>query len=401
MSSVTKQQNSATTFGSEATKNAGSTNTRETKQTTGKQLVAIVFILSMATKMFLLPIFLIQATGRDGYIILSVYGAFDLITLIPMLITIRICDVDIFEVLSSVLGRVGAKITVAVIWLFLFFKLNTAISEILTFYGTNVLSDFNTSMMLVVLLVFLAATGTHTLRSLSRLNEITVPVIVLCLAVLVAIVTMTGFDLANIFPAVADKKMFSVALVKHPAWVGDFTPLLLFIGRTKTKKHTWCFAAGSGVIGTAIAVFFAIALSAAFGNVPMYVDASTNISNILQFSVGNVYGRLDMFSSILWGVSVFVEAALFFYATCRCASFVVGKPAHFVISLSTCVMVYVVQVFALTDPMIFSVTVTSQACAIVTPVLAAALPILALVCALIYKSRHKEKREGEVKNDNA
>lgn len=395
MNSATQQQNSAETFGSETAKNAGSTNIRETKQTTGKQLVTIIFILALATKMFLLPIFLIQATGRDGYIILSIYGAFDLVTLIPLLITIRICDVDIFELLSSVLGRVGAKISVVIIWLFLLFKLNTAVSEILTFYGTNVLSDFDTSMMLIVLLVFLAATGIHTLRALSRLNEIIVPVIVLCLAVLVAIVIMTGFDMCNIFPAVADKKSFSDALIKHPAWVGDFTPLLLFIGRTKTKKHTWCFAAGSGVIGTAIAVFFAITLSAAFGNVPLYVDASTNISNILQFSVGNVYGRLDMFSSILWSVSVFIEAALFFYATCRCASFVIGKPAHLVIALCTCVMVYVVQVFALTDPMIFSVTVTSYVCAILTPALAVGLPLLALVCAVIYKSRHKQKHEEE------
>ena len=399
MNSATRQK-SNTSFGSETEKNAGATNTRETKQTTGKQLVAVIFILALATKMFLLPIFLIQATGRDGYIILSIYGAFDLITLVPMLITIRMCDVDIFELLSTVLGKLGAKITVAVIWLFLLFKLNTAVSEILTFYGTNVLSDFNTSMMLVVLLAFLAATGAHTLRALSRLNEILVPVIVVCLAVLVAIVIMTGFDLCNIFPAVADKQGFSSALVKHPAWVGDFTPLLLFIGRTKTKKHTWCFAAGSGVIGTATAVFFAIALSAAFGNVPMYVDASTNISNILQFSVGNVYGRLDMFSSILWSVSVFIEAALFFYATCRCASFVIGKPAHLIISLSTCVIVYVVQVFALTDPMIFSVTVTSYPCAIATPILAAALPLLVLVCAVIYKAKHK-KPQAEGNDENA
>lgn len=391
MNSATQQQNNGTALGSETEKNAGGTNTRETKQASGKQLVAIIFILSMATKMFLLPIFLIQSAGRDGYIILAIYGAFDLLTLIPILIAIRKSDVDIFELLSTVLGKIGAKIAVVIIWLFLFFKLNTAVAEILTFYGTNVLTDFDTTMMVVVLLVFLAAAGTHTLRSLSRLNELLVPIIVVCLAVLVAIVVLTGFDLANIFPAVADKKGFSFALIKHPTWVGDFTPLVLFIGRTKTKKFTWCFAAGSGVIGTAVATFFALALSAAFGNVPTLVDATTNISNILQFSVGNVYGRLDMFSSVLWSVSVFIEAALFFYATCRCASFVIGKNAHFIISLCICVMVYVVQVFALTDPMIFSLTVTALPCAMITLVMAAVIPCLALVCTIVYNVKHKNK----------
>lgn len=391
MNSASQNQNSRSAVGSESAQNAGSTNTRETKQVTGKQLVAIIFILAMATKIFLLPIFLIQSAGRDGYIILSVYGAFELVTLVPMLIAIRICDVDLFELLSSVLGAVGAKIAVGIIGLFLFFKLNTAIAEILMFYGTNVLSDFDTSMMSIVLLVFLAATGAHTLRALSRLNELLAPIIVVCLAVLIAIVLLTGFDLANIFPAVRDKASFVTALGKHPAWVGDFTPLVLFIGRTKTKKFTNCFAAGSAVIGTAISVFFAIALSAAFGNVPVYVDATTNISNILQFSVGNVYGRIDMFSSILWSVSVFIEAALFFYATCRCVAFVVGRPKHLIISLCTCVAVYIVQVFALTDPMILSLTVTSYASAAITPVMAAAIPTLALTCALVYKRRQKKR----------
>lgn len=391
MNTATQQQTNNSALGSENTKNAGTTNTRETKQASGKQLVAIIFILAMATKMFLLPIFLIQASGRDGYLILTVYGIFDLITLVPMIIAIRKCDVDFFELLSSVLGKVGAKIVVAIIGLFLFFKLNTAVAEILTFYGTNVLADFDTSMMIIVLLVFLTAAGTHTLRSLSRLNEILVPIIVVCLAVLVAIVVLTGFDLGNILPAVADKKSFISALIKHPAWVGDFTPLVLFIGRTKTKKYTWCFAVGSGLIGTGIAVFFAIALSAAFGNVPMLIDSTTNISNILQFSVGNVYGRLDMFSSVVWSVSVFIEAALFFYATCRCVSFVIDQNAHFVISLCACVATYVVQVFALTDPMILSLCVTSYTCSIITPAMAVGIPVLALVCGGIYNKKHKSR----------
>lgn len=391
---ATHKQNAAST--GETIKNAGITNTRQTKQTSGKQLVAIIFILSMATKMFLLPIFLIQSAGRDGYIIMSVYGGFELVTLVPVLIALQKCDINFFELLSSVLGKIGAKIIVFIIWLFLFFKLNTAVAEILTFYGTNVLTDFNTTMMVVVLLVFLAAAGTHTLRSISRLNELLVPIIVVCLTILVAIVVLTGFDIGNIFPAMTDRAGFTDTLVKHPAWLGDFTPLVLFIGRTETKKHTWCFAAGSGVIGTAIAVFFAMALSAAFGNVPALVDASTNISNILQFSVGNVYGRLDMFSSILWSVSVFIEAALFFYATCRCASFVIGKNAHAIVSLCTCAMVYAVQIFALTDPMIFSVTVTSYTCSAATAFLALAIPCLALVCTVIYnRRRRKSVKRGE------
>ncbi len=374
---------------SESIQDAGTTNTGEQKQATGKQLVAIIFILSLATKMFLLPIFLIQSTGRDAYIIVSVFCAFDLITLAITLVTMRLANVDFFELITSVTGKVGAKIIVSVIGIFLFFKLNISVAEILAFYGTNVFTDFDTSLMVIVLLVFLAAAGTHTLRALCRLNELLVPLIVLCLFILVSIVVMTGFDLANIFPAVRDPGDFSDGLVHYGSWIGDFTPLVLFIGRTKTKKRTGIFAVASGTIGSAVAVFFALVLSAAFGNVPSLVDSTTNLSNILQFTVGNMYGRLDMFSSILWSVSVFIEAALFFYSTCRCISFVIGKNTHVIISLCTSVAVYAVQVFALIDPTIFSTVVTSLACSVTVPIITLAIPVLALICALISRKRQR------------
>ncbi len=389
MEKIGQHPNTSSVSDSEIQLDAGSTNTGVSQQATGKQLTAIIFILALATKMFLLPIFLIQATGRDGYIILAIYCVVDLISLVPMLIALRLCNLDFFELMNSVLGKVGAKISVGLIGLFLFFKLNTAVAEILAFYGSNVFTDFDTTLMIVVLLVFMVAVGTHTLRAICRLNELIVPAIVLCLTVLVAIVVMTSFDLANILPAVHEPKTFTYGLLKHASWLGDFTPLVLFVGRTKTKKLTPLFAAGAGVIGTGLAVFFALVLCAAFGNVPSLVDRTTNLSTILQYSVGNVYGRLDMFSSIVWSVATFIESALFFYCVCRCTAFVIGKNAHTVISICVCVAVYVVQVFALTDPMIFSVTVTSTVCSIAVPVFTLAIPLLTFICALIYKRKSK------------
>lgn len=382
----------------EATQDAGSTNSVVAKQSTGKQLVAIVFILALATKMFLLPIFLIQSTGRDAYIAISINGGFDLIILGVIIAAMYLAkETDFFTLVTSVLGKVGAKIAIGILGLFLFFKLNLAVAEILAFYGNNVFSDFDTSLMVIVLLVFFLAVGTHTLRAVCRLNELLVPIIVLCLTVLIAIVIMTGFDLANIFPSLQDGSGFKSGLLHHSAWVGDFTPLVLFIGRTKIKKTTGYFVAGAGVIGTAVSVFFALVMCAAFGNVPVLVDSTTNLSNILQFSIGNVYGRIDMFSSMLWSISVFIEAALFFYATCRCVSFVIGKNAHFWIAVAVSVLVYVAQVFALVDQTVFSFVVTSWTVSIATPALSLLAPIIALACAIV--NRIKRNRT-EKTNDN-
>ncbi|MCH5166036.1 MAG: GerAB/ArcD/ProY family transporter [Clostridiales bacterium] len=393
MNSQASNVNNAVGVG-EANSNAGSTNTAQIKQSTGKQLVAFIFILALATKMFLLPIFLIQETGRDAYIALAIIGGFDLVTLGIIIATMYLSrETDLFSLITSVIGKVGARIVVGIFGLFLFLKLNIAISEILAFYGNNMFTDFDTSLMLIVFLAFLSAVGNHTLRSLCRLNEILVPIVVLGLTILTAIVIMTGFELANIFPSMQDTGGFTKGLIGHAAWLGDFTPLLMFVGRTKVKKHTGYFAAGAGVIGTTVAVFFALVMSAAFGNVPSLVDSTTNFSSILQFAIGNVYGRIDMFSSILWSISVFIEAALLFYATARCVAFVIGKNAHFWISLALSVTSYVTLVFALVDQTIFSVVVTSLAVSIIAPACTIAFPSLTFVCAII--SRHKQKRLNE------
>ena len=128
MENIGQHPNTSSVSSSEVQRDAGTTNTGVAKQATGKQLTAIIFILALATKMFLLPIFLTQSTGRDGYIILAIYCGIDLISLVPMLIALRVCDLDFFGLMNSVLGKVGAKIVVGLIGLFLFFKLNTAIA---------------------------------------------------------------------------------------------------------------------------------------------------------------------------------------------------------------------------------------------------------------------------------
>ncbi len=390
---------SRTEAGGAVAQGAHSTNAVETKQATSRQLISIVFILALATKMFLLPISLIQSIGRDAYIALAIGGGIDLITLGLLIATIKLSpDVDFFELLKRAFGKVGAKIFVAFVALFLFFKLNISTTESLTFYSDNVFADFDTSLMIIVLLIFLTAAACHTLRALSRLNELLTPIIILCLALLAAIVVMTGFDLANILPAMRAPKSFAADAARHAAWLGDFTPLLLFIGRTRTKKHTAAFTAASGVIGTATAVFFSIVMCAAFGNVSVLADTSTNLSSILQYSIGNVYGRIDLFSSVLWSISAFIETALFFYATCRCVAFVIGKNSHMPIAVGVCVALYFTQVYAMTDPTVFSLIVTSYAASAITLAFAVGIPTVALVCAVI---AHKKDGNGKPASETA
>lgn len=354
------------------------------KQSSGIQLVVTVFILTLATKMFLLPIFLIRAAGRDGYLVLAIGAGVDLLSLGSMLVAMFMSkDTDFFTLLEKVIGNVATKIIIALFTLFLFFKMNIAANETLTFYTDNVFAEFDSAIMVIVLLIFLAAAANHTLRALCRLNELLVPIVVVGIGILIAIAAVTGFDFGNILPTLREPAKFGDAVLRHGAWLGDFTPLALFVGRTEVKKRTVVAASVSGVIGTAVVLFFSIVMCAAFGNIPTYVDSTTNISNILQFAVGNVYGRIDLFSSVLWSVAAFVETALFFYATCRCFAYVIGRNSHFFIALGVCVATYFTQVFAMSDPTIFSLIMSSKITSCISLAFAVAIPLLTVACAAI------------------
>ena len=380
--------------------NENAVQSAENKQSTSRQLVAVVFVLSLASKMFLQPIALLHAVGRDAYVAMAIDGAIDLATLGFMLAAIRLSgENDFFSMLVSLIGKVGAKIAASVIGLYLFFKLTITTGETLIFYSDSLFAEFDIAVMLVILLLFLWTVACHTLKALSRLTELLTPIVVVGIAALATIVIATRFDAANILPFM-NTKNFGDAVYKHMAFSGDFTPLVFFVGRTKTKKHTSLFSSLSGVVGTCVAVFFAIVMSAAFGNVPMLADTGTNLSTILQYSIGNVYGRIDLFSTALWSIAVFLETALFFFATCKCFRFVAGEKGRGIVALAVGFALYLVEVFAMTDPTIRDTVTTSAVTSMISLAFTIAIPLFAFVVSLVFKHKCGRGEKDAFGKDN-
>ena len=373
---------------------------KDVRQSTSRQLVAIIFVLGLATKMFMLPVFLIRTSGRDAYIALAVFCAIDLISLVFGIIALKLSpDTDFFALLQNTLGKPFAKLVSLIIGLFMFAKLTIATTETVTYYADNATSDFKMPFMIIIFMVFLVAVSAHTLRSICRLNEFVAPVIIVCIVVLATIVLATGFDFANILPVMRDPALFKKALFSHSVWLGDFTPIILFVGRTKLKKYTGVCVGAAGFFSCIVSVFIAITMCAAFGNGPQLVDAGTNLSSILQFALGNAYGRIDMMSSVLWSVGAFIEVAVFFYCASRCFAYVIGRNEHFWIGVVLAVTLYVLQVFVFGDTTMFALTVSCVPFSAVMAALSLFIPLLALVCAAVNKRKTGAKALGGTESE--
>ncbi len=365
------------------------------RQVTEKQFTCVVFLLALATKMFVQPIFLIQTAGRDAYLALAIDGAVDLVILGIIVAASKLSpDTDFFMLLKGVTGEVCARIVVGLFGLFMLFKLTVTAGETISFYAENIYTGFDVSIMSILLILFAAAASVTALRALCRLNEIITPLLMLCIAVIVFVVVATGFDVANILPVLRKPQNFESAILRHASWLGDFTPMLLFVGRTKITKHSAAITMGAGVLGTAVPVFFCIVMCAAFGNVPYLVDSSTNLSSVLQYTVGNLYGRLDIMPVLLWSVAAFIENALFFYCASRCFEFAAGKVNHLVSSAVIAIVLFFVTVFVMTEPMLFSQITANVVTSAVIAVFSFGMPLLALICAIVNKRKNSAADKG-------
>lgn len=351
---------------------------------TALQLILMVFIAAFATKTFLLPIFLIRNFARDGYIGMAIICGADLLSLFTVLAAVKIADCDIFKLIVRAFGNTAAKVFFCGAFLFFFIKINIVVAEIMIFYADSVFADFNTAVMIIALLIFLAAVSAKKMTALCRLNELIVPVIIVCLGIFICIIVVTGFDFANILPSMRGDMRELRGL---GVWLGDFTPLIFFVGTTKPKKRTLGIAAASGTVGSCVAVFFALVLSAAFGNVPMLVDSGTNVSGMLQFSSGNVYGRIDLFTSALWSLAAFVQSAVFMFVAVKCLAFVFGKRGGLAFSIPLGIVVYFVQVLYLAEYTAFFTAAVGVWSTCVSATFAVLLPSVVLWAAIKTKRR--------------
>ena len=85
----------------------------EGKQVSIKQFVAIQFLVALAVKMFMLPALMLRIVGKDSYIVMGIWIAFEFISLTFFLITAkRNPDKTIYDILSETLGKVVSRVVV-------------------------------------------------------------------------------------------------------------------------------------------------------------------------------------------------------------------------------------------------------------------------------------------------
>ena len=379
----------------------------EGKQVSIKQFVAIQFLVALAVKMFMLPALMLRIVGKDSYIVMGIWIAFEFISLTFFLITAkRNPDKTIYDILSETLGKVVSRIVVVLFSSFFVLKAILIISEIKMFFSVTMYAEIGWGIMIIPLLVLLASFAIRSLRAMGRTAEIILPIVLISTLVLTGLLIgdMQGDNLMpvleNGFAPVAE------GLITFPVWFGDITFLLIFLGNVKLGKGFVLATMISKLFASLLVMFFSTMLFATYANMGTLIDYGNNVSNMTQFSLGaHDYGRFDLLFYCVWMLSVFMKLALIFYFLTRNVSFVINSRNNYVIAVSCAVALYVISEFFLENENTVFLVCTGVMKYIVCP-LAFIMPGLLLLLSVIkYKPNYhtpkllngkeiKEKKNG-------
>lgn len=362
------------------------------KQVSTRQFVVVQFLVALAVKMFMLPALMLRVVGKDSYIVMLVWIAFEFVDLtFVVLLARRNPDKTMYEILTDAFGKVVSRVIVALFTLFVCAKGLLVLGELKTFFVVTMYADINWVVMLIPLMALLCAFGIRSLRSIGRTAELITPVIVVSTLVLSGLL-LGDIEFANLLPVMENGfAPIKKGMLTFPMWFGDVSFLLMFLGNIKINRGFIWKSYLSKLVATALVMLFSVTLFSTYANVSTLIDYGNNVSNMTQLSMGaQDNGRFDLMFYCIWLFTVFLKLALIFYFFTRNLGFIVGTRNNYLMSPICAAVWYAVSAFVLRNENVSYLFFTSAVKYALCPV-AFVMPMLLYITALLkYRPNYPE-----------
>lgn len=362
------------------------------KQVSTRQFVVVQFLVALAVKMFMLPALMLRVVGKDSYIVMLAWIAFEFVDLtFVVLLARRNPDKTMYEILTDAFGKVVSRVIVAMFTLFVCAKGLLVLGELKTFFIITMYADINWVVMLIPLMALLCAFGIRSLRSIGRTAELITPVIVVSTLVLSGLL-LGDIEFANLLPVMENGfAPIKKGMLTFPMWFGDVSFLLMFLGNIKINRGFIWKSYLSKLVATALVMLFSVTLFSTYANVSTLIDYGNNVSNMTQLSMGaQDNGRFDLMFYCIWLFTVFLKLALIFYFFTRNLGFIVGTRNNYLTSSICAAVWYAVSAFVLRNENVSYLFFTSAVKYALCPV-AFVMPMLLYITALLkYRPNYPE-----------
>lgn len=309
-----------------------------------RQLLCMTFLLALAMKMFMLPVLLMRASGRDAFLAMIIALAIDFVFLAVICVALKLSGEDsLFKVLESTFGKVISRIVVGVVSLFYVIKIIMIIVDLRIFFSTALFGpDMNAFHFLpfMLLMVYFAH---KPLSVLGRLAELFTPFVIVSMLILGAI-TLPEVDFSGLMPFVEEGwgKIF-LGVFPFGIWYGDFTALLLFSGKNTVEGKKIFFILIAAFVSMALLMSFATVIYASYGDMTEVLTYGHNISNMTQYAVGSYrFGRFDLLIFCVWLTGLILSAGIFTTFFRRGVTYALGDKLGNILAVGAFVAVFIV-----------------------------------------------------------
>lgn len=364
------------------------------KTLTSRQFSVLAFTAAIAVKMFMLPSLLVAEAGRNGYIWMLVYVAIDLAALALIAVAAVKAKRSFYELTESVLGRIGARVLLVLCAAYILFKMTLMLSEVNVFFSEAMYENFSWPVYLIPLLAVLVYAAARSPRVVGRTAEITLPFVAASM-LLLFVLSATKPDYANLLPVLRESRG---AVFDYTLWLGDFSPLAVFIGKIERKKRTGTKLMLAGLAAGLAVVAFTVILSAEYGNISGLIEYGHNLGGLPTHSGSQNFSRLDLLVFAVWMTAVFLKLMLYLYAFVRHVLFVLRlntPAAAYVVSALAVAAVYALSVFVFPTQAAVYGAATGAILRLLALPEQIGIPVVAVTAALVKHVRERRRTHDQ------
>jgi len=357
------------------------------KEISVKQFTILTFILVVGAKLFSLPMLMLKEAGRSAWLPLVVFLVLDLVIICFVLITAKLApNKTVFELLDEVFGKVVTKIILSLVVVYILFKAVLLIVQLSSFLSSNLFDGLPLFAIILPMAILLIFFGVFKLRSIGRLSEIFVFLIVPAIILLI-VLTFKSAGISRLLPLFGDRGAdLDSGFMLFPIFFGDALLAVFFLGKTKVNKKLFIAAPIAGFLGAAATVLYSLLVFSTFIDAAPLVNPN-NVAAVTHASIERYnLGRFDKIAFVLLSVVILISLAVHFFTAVKSSTKILNiKKTGYVSIVLAMAIFFITILISHADILYFAMRFGIY----FVFVFAIGIPISALICGAVYKRRMK------------
>ena len=284
------------------------------KEISSHQFILLSVFLLLSTKILTFQPIVYEFSGKDSFWSILFGALFDILILLFVVFLLKKHqDITFFELLKKNFGNIVAKIILAIMFVFILFKVVYLAEETFSFFVKFLYEDLNVWIYIIPMAFVCGYFSIKGITTISRTIEVFY-IFVLIGIILCALTSVEGINFNHIMPFFENgfSKTFD-GLLSQIFYRGNGLILLLFMGKIKFSNHFVLKFMSAKVFATILLLFITLLFYLVYGPSTKYVEFA--LADLPQYNpfVSDL-GRLNWLSVVVCVIALILTTSVMLYS---------------------------------------------------------------------------------------